>query len=377
MRPKILRFLLLILVALFTAVEGDGQQKVSSIVVRDNTSQANGGERATAGLRSQLEAALNREKPCVETMDDQDIRDEIQDERERALLEGGNSQEVLTAIANRMGSSLVASVQAMPGPGGTTVYSGFVMDTSTGRTVARAMGSEKEVADSLVKQLASYLTDNCKPHWAGSVRYLSSMNETKRETDGGAAHATWHNVKRERTQTSIASTMIKAMLLEPATGGSVGAPTARVMHRTKLTFKKSESTSGETRCREPGKNPYFTNFNQQFSETMTQLGQGTDTMPVFISIDNDGTYTITVNAPGGTIIGKVETSRDYSGCPSDKQQPSKEAISIPDGKFTGTSFEAVGKVDPKNKDILAGSQASPDGKTKITWNLRLVKPKGK
>lgn len=364
----------LIVIGLFFTTQAVAQS--SSVVVHDTTSAANGGERATQGLRDQFNSELQDKKPCVETMDDQDIRDALQDERERELLEGGDVSAALKAIAERMGSSLVVTVQAMPGPGGTTVYSGFVMDTKTGRTVARAMGSASDVANGLVEQLGSYLTDTCKPHWVGSIRLNTSISETKNETDGGAAHATWRKVKRDKSLTSISTTMIKATLLNQS-GGSVGSPKARVMHRVKLTFERVENTGGETRCREPGKNPYYTNFNQQYTETMTQLGQGTDTMPVFISIENEGSYTISVNAPGGTIIGKVETSRSYSGCPSDKQQPSKEALSIPEGRFTGTSFEAKGKVDPKNKNALSGSQTTPDGKTTITWNLRLVKPKGK
>ncbi|MDI1242883.1 MAG: hypothetical protein PSX80_13285, partial [bacterium] len=149
------------------------------------------------------------------------------------------------------------------------------------------------------------------------------------------------------------------------------------MQRTEFTFRKSSNSGGETRCREPGKNPYFTNFREEYTETTTQRGQGTDRMPVFISIDTDGTYTIKVAAPAGVLLGKVETTRNYSGCPSENKPEPEEPRSMPDGRLEPTSFDAEGKVDPKNKNVLSGSQSLPDGKTKITWNLRLVKPKGK
>ena len=55
----------------------------SSIVIHDNTSKANGGENATSNLRSEIESALNREKPCVDIMDDQDIRNVLESEREK------------------------------------------------------------------------------------------------------------------------------------------------------------------------------------------------------------------------------------------------------------------------------------------------------
>jgi len=320
---KLRRNLLFVLVAgsLFSApfalqTFSQGQQKSSSIVIHDTTKPSNGGEKATEGLRNEFKSALERERPCVETMDDQDLRDSIQDERERELLEGSDSNEALKAIGDRLGSSLVVTVQAMPGPGGSTTYSSAAMDTRSSKTVARGMGGERELAEKMVRDLGPYLTDTCKPHWVGTINYVYSNNETKTTTDAGAAHAVRRNVKRTMTQTSNMQHTIKASLQgTPPAGESANSPKARVMQRTQFTFRKSSNSTGETRCREPGKNPYFTNFSEEYSETTTQLGQGTDMMPVFISVDNDGTYTIKVTAPGGVLLGKVETTRNYSGSP--------------------------------------------------------------
>jgi hypothetical protein len=320
---------------------------------------------------------LQSEKPCIETMDDQDLRDAIQDERERALLEGGDSQATLTAIGNRLGSSLVMTVQAMPGAGGSAVYNVAVLNTKTASAVVREMGSDpRQMAQNLARSLGPYLADSCKPHWTGTINYVYMLNETKTSTDEGAAHATRRNVKRVNTQTSNMTTTIKATLLKP-TDESVNSPKARVMQRVQSTFEKNSDSSGEERCREPGKNPYFKGFSEKYGETTTLLGQGTDTMPVFISIDSDGSYSIKVTAPGGVLYGKSETSRSVSGCKSDIPETTKDAQSLPEGKVEATSFDAEGKVDPKNKDVLAGSQTYPDGRTKVTWSLRLVKPKGK
>ena len=60
-------------------------QKGSSIVIHDNTSPANGGENATSNLRKEIASALNREKPCVDLMDDQDIRNMLESERDKLL----------------------------------------------------------------------------------------------------------------------------------------------------------------------------------------------------------------------------------------------------------------------------------------------------
>lgn len=352
-------------------------QKTSTIVIHDSTAAANGGEGATAGFRSAFKSALERDKPCVETMDDQDIRDAIQDERERALLEGGDSDATLKMIAERMGSGLVVSVKSTPGTDGATLFSAFAFDARAAQTVARDLGSDGgKVAENLAKSLGSALSDDCTPHWVGTVQYLYSFNESKQKTDGGAMRVASRNVKRTLTETSIMTTTIKATLLKPDAPKSVNSPLARVSQRIQFTYTKNSRTTGELYCRLPGRNPFYKGFAEDYKEATTQLGQGTDSMQVFIEVEDDGNYTIRVNAPGGTLYGKVETSRNGSGCEETPQPPSNDAQSLPESRFDGTSFEAVGKVDPTNHNTLAGAQTLPDGRTKITWNLRLVKPKG-
>ena len=41
------------------------------------------------------------------------------------------------------------------------------------------------------------------------------------------------------------------------------------------------------------------------------------------------------------------------------------------------SFSVEGIMNAKNPDQFSGAKTLPDGKTKIQWNLRYVKPKGK
>ncbi|MGB5013793.1 MAG: hypothetical protein WBO68_07150 [Pyrinomonadaceae bacterium] len=370
---------LVLITGLVGSAKSQAQQKGSSIVIHDTTNPSNGGEGATQSLRNEIGAALEREKPCVETMDDQDIRDAIKDEREGEMLEGTDSNEALKNLGDRMGSSMVMSVTAIPGPGGSLTYSVFVMDTQSGKTVAREMGSDpKQLAEKLVKELGPYLADSCKPHWVGTVEYVYSFNESKQKNDAGPMRSASRNTKRTLTETSNMQTSIEATILSPASGAKyVNSMTARVRQRANFTFQKKSSTSGELYCREPGKNPYFKGFSEEFTETTTQLGQGTDTMPVSISIDDDGNYTINVSAPGGVLLGKFETYRNATGCGSAVPAPSTDAVSSPKGKLQATSFDAVGKTDPKNRNVLSGTQTSPDGRSKTTWKLRLVKPKGK
>ncbi len=353
-------------------------QTGSSIVIHDNTSPANGGEKATSNLRSEIESALNREKPCVDIMDDQDIRDVLESEREKNLLEGGDPQQVLTDIGTLMGASYVMSVSATPGAGGST-YSVFVMNPQTGTTIARQTGTDaKDIAKNIVGQMGSSLPDNCKPHWVGEVKYEFNWNESKTTNDEGAAHASTRNTKRTKTDTYSAKSSIVAMLLPPKPGSDISASKtmARVWMRSNIVSEKKQETIGEVLCREKGQNPRWKGYSLKYTETTTQVGGGAGTLPVFISLDEDGNYKIVVSTPSGTMLTKFETSRTESSCNPDNK-PTNDAQSMPEQKMDASSFDASGKTDAKNRDSLSGSKTTPDGKTKVTWNLRLVKPKKK
>lgn len=368
-----------LVISLLLFVSHFAQSKGSSIVIHDNTSQANGGKNATSNLRSEIESALQREKPCVDTMDDQNIQDMLQSEREKNLLEGGDPQQVLTDIANLMGASYVMSVSAIPGAGGSTFYNIFVMDPQTGKTIARQTGTDaKQIADNVVRQMGSNLADNCKPHWVGTVKYEFTWNETKQSEDEGAAHASTRNTKRTKTDTYTAKNSIVATLLPPKSGSEASAnkTMARVWMRSSIVSEKKQETKGEVRCRLPGQNPTWKGYNVNYSETVTQVGGGADTLPISVAIDNDGFYKITVLSPSGTMLTKIVTNRTESSCGENKP-PVNDAQSSPEQKIPASSFTAEGKTRAKNTDSLAGSKTLPDGKTKISWNLRLVKPKGK
>jgi hypothetical protein len=375
---KTLLRIILILVLAFTFPFAQSQTG-SSIVIHDNTSQANGGENATSKLRTEIESALNREKPCTDIMDDQDIRNVIESEREKNLLEGGDPEQVLKDIGNLMGASYVMSVSAMPGAGGTTSYTVFVMNPQTGTTVARQTGTDaKKISESIVQQLGSSLADNCKPHWLGEIKYEYTWNESKLTTDKGAAHASTRNTSRTKTETYSAQNSIVATLMPPKPGSDVSASKAmaRVWMRSKIISEKKHDTNGEVYCRPKGASSYWTGYNVKYSETVTQSGGGSDNLPVAISLDNEGNYKIVVTTPGGTLLTKIETNRSESGCNKDNP-PTKDAQSMPEQKMDASGFDVTGKTDAKNRDSLSGSKTTPDGKTTITWSLRLVKPKPK
>lgn len=146
--------------------------------------------------------------------------------------------------------------------------------------------------------------------------------------------------------------------------------------RSKIIGELKQETVGEVYCRLKGQNPVWKGYNLNYSETTTQLGGGSDNLPVHISVDSEGNYKIFVKTPSGTLLGKFETNRSESGCTNDKP-PVENAVSMPEQKLDASGFDVSGKIDAKNRDTLSGSKTMPDGKTIITWHLRLVKPKKK
>ncbi|MGB3007885.1 MAG: hypothetical protein WBC06_15330, partial [Chitinophagaceae bacterium] len=157
---------------------------------------------------------------------------------------------------------------------------------------------------------------------------------------------------------------------------SAGKTMARVWMRSKIVNERKSETNGEVYCRPKGGSSYWTGYSSNYSETVTQLGGGADNLPVSISLDNEGNYKIFVTTPSGTLLTKIETNRSESGC-NKENPPTKDAQSSPEQKIDASGFDVTGKTDGKNRDSLSGSKTMPDGKTKITWNLRLVKPKEK
>jgi hypothetical protein len=151
---------------------------------------------------------------------------------------------------------------------------------------------------------------------------------------------------------------------------------ATVMQRMTMIYTKKSSSSGELYCRLPGRNPFWTGYSASYSETTTQIGQGTGTMPVFIEI-GDGEYRISVNAPKGKMIGKFETNRAESNCGDKEAAPEYDVKDMPESEFAGTSFEVSGKTTEAKPKSLSGSKSLPDGRTRMSWSLRLVAPKGK
>lgn len=104
------------------------------------------------------------------------------------------------------------------------------------------------------------------------------------------------------------------------------------MDEIKILSEKKHITSGEVYCRPKGGNLYWTGYSLNYSEVFTQLGGGSDNLPVSVSIDNEGNYKIFVPTPSGTLVSKIETTRSESGC-NKENPPTNDAQSMPEQKL--------------------------------------------
>jgi hypothetical protein len=374
-------FLEILIISVVFSVSGFAQSTGSFIVIRDVNKESNGGSNATSDFRSEIESALAQEEPCVDTLDEEDINDLIGGARDKEMLDdNGDPNAFLKELGELLGSGYVMGVSATPGPGGSTLYTAFVGDQ--GKTFARATGTDaKQVAQDIVKQLGSLFPDDCIPHWVGSIEYYYYSSEEKETTDKGTMRASVRNTKRQSTQTMLQVSLIKTIILPPKKGAASarGTVMARVWSRAKSETTKKSETSGEMLCRRPGKNPEWVGFSDMYKEAFAERGAGTDTLPVFIQVDESGNYKITVTTPGMVMLSDGYIGQSVADCNEPKPLP--EASPFPNSgeerKTEKGSFSVEGIMNVRNPDRLSGSKTLPDGKTKIQWNLRYVKPKGK
>lgn len=353
------------------------QGTAASVYVQDQTTQANGGSGKAQRVGDQLQQALSDAHPCVETSDQQDVKDALGDLRDQSLQEDTDPNARLREIGQMVGADILIGIQALPGPNGSTQYSAFAMDSRTARTVARAMGSESQVIDSLVQQLASSFTNACRPHWVGTVHYSGTISENKSIEDGGPMLTMRRSVRRSKTEGITTQATMSAQLLPEASGGTrvLNSPMARVVHIVNTVSHTQQTIQGEQYCRVHGRNPYWEGFSESSSETTTLKGRATGTSPVFILIDSDGRYTIKVTVPGGESAGTWAMEKSPSQACGSGAQPDRDLKSLPPTPFDASGFDAEGRVDPAHKDSLSGSYTAPDGKSRMNWNLRLVKPR--
>ncbi len=363
--------------ALLALLGAAASAQATSVYVQDTTTAANGGTGKAARAADRLQDALADAYPCAETSDNGDLADAVADETARSDWEGGDPGPRLQQLGRMVGADILVGIQALPAPGGGTMVSAFAMNARTGATMARAMGSEEEVARSLTQQLAGQFSNACKPHWVGSLTFSGQVSQSTKKEDAGPMLAAVRQVKRTKTETFSANSTMSAQLLPASAGaGSVDQPMARVVHMVEQIHQVQQKTSGETQCRVHGKNPYWEGFSESYTEIGTVKGRATGMAPIHIMVFSDGRYMIQVTVPGGETYASFSTEKAPSTACESKAQPVHDAISAPPGTFAPSGFDAEGRVDPKHKDRLVGESTSPDGKSRTSWNLRLVKPAG-
>lgn len=395
-----LKFALAVLLLLFLAAAVIAQNKGDSIFAF-NGAKPNTEDYAAANYAlNQFLIGLMDQYPCVDQLSDSDLAALIGLERMKELLgaerEGQTLDERLKEIAGAVGARYAVRFTATTLPNGQMVISAVMFDTQTGRMIANILeqsGDAKSklqtaesVAKNLFQNLSGILKNQCEPHWTGtiSVAYKQEKadNRTLFERGGGNAKDITTNV----TESTRTANIIEAVL-QPMTQGFEGTKKtmARVVHKFEYRYQYIRRQTLTVTCRAPGQNTRWRQTNAENSEITDENGEKTAISTVWVYVyGNSGNYEISVEYPALTTQWRTENKNTPAGgC--ENPEPSIMLLNGEDSPLSRSYIEAgstkiSGQIDPKNPDVLAGSEITGDlenGQTTIKWNLRLVKPKQK
>lgn len=394
--PKLLAaFLLLIFLSAACLAQNKGDSIFAFNGAKPNTEDY---AAANYALNQFLIGMMNQ-YPCVDQLSDSDLAALIGLERMKELLgaerEGQTLDERLKEIAGAVGARYAVSFTATTLPNGQIVISAVMFDTQTGKMVANRLeqsGSGKNkldaadsVAKSLLQDLSNMFKNKCEPHWTGTISFAYKQekadNRTLFERGGGNAKDITTNV----TESTLTANIVEAVL-QPMTQGFEGTKKtmARVVRRFEYRYRYIRKQTLSVTCRAPGQNTRWRETTAENSEITDERGEKTAAMPVWVYVDSSGNFEISVEIPALTTQWRTENKNaPAGGC--ENPEPSIMLLNGEDSPLSGGYTEAgsrriSGQTDPKNPDVLSGSEVTGDlenGQTTIKWNLRLVKPNQK
>jgi hypothetical protein len=358
-----------------------GQGTAPSVVIYTSAKQGTDAEAAADHLANQISIQLLKQYPCVAQISDSDISILLDHSRQKQLL-GGEDNGELAAVAGALGADNLISVK-VTAVGGQISMNVTASNTSNGQMVtnmARMTGNGEEAldaAESLAQQFVnglSSLKGRCDARWIGGIKWENRM-ETKNETHVDCAYA------MSLTCNGIGSTnwtiedVVEVALMPPASG-SDGAfhPMGLFTHTYREQRSASNKDDGTMRCRPRGQNSFNTGFSRQLNDTYEARGQASWKKPLYVELGTSEYKIEYFKWPELTVETQTSSSDIWSGCEprAPIQANSHGSMELPSGGYTMIH----GKVDPKNPNTLEG-QGTIGDQIKVSWHLRLVKPKPK
>jgi hypothetical protein len=369
----------LLLAAIFT-VSVFAQSSGDSVFIINQTTTNNAAGVVADYLAGEIGEGIQDKFPCVDYSSPEDVKAVLDAARDRELLTGELSQEQLANIAGAIGARYVVLVSVTVLPNGQTSVSARLLDTKTTGTIANesetaanaeaAFDNAESVAKKIMNALSGIFKNRCEPHWTGSINFTKLIQTSAKTEKTGPKSQTSETKSKNLSATAN-------IVLQPMTLGFSGksATQARVTQNYRYIDEFSSTQTAEIPCREPGRNTYFKQVTGDFKNIRTETGSGADVVSVFVTIFEDGRYTI--YASGIKPI-KTAVKIEKSGTPADcRPVPFSTSQENEDSKNV-VYLDLKGQVDPKNPNLLTGTKVEGDletGQSTWTWSLRLVNPK--
>jgi hypothetical protein len=369
------------------------QSPPPSIFVYESSRGGVKADAAAAALEGQLFADLFKKYPCMDMTDKQGVQGILDFERIKDLVGAEPNDALLAQLGGAVGARYVVNVNATQLPNGTVYMQVVVLDTVTGKAVARrdAPPASDQTVNSAIATLkaqaladmANFLQGKCDEHWTGSISYIYKYDDSGSKVPSALPNT--ERIHTEFTDNTTASDEIY-VILKPMTFGSTdpSRPKAQATRMFEYHHTSSMETRMQVRCRPRGANSYLRSTTERRNDKMDETGGAKDVLIVIVNVYNDGRYAIRLDQKPDLIT--KWTSEHFEQRPGGCEDPppmtanSNGENSVYAGPYKRAGGDISGQVDPKNPDILAGTFTSGNkdaGIETITWNLRRVRPKNR
>jgi hypothetical protein len=367
-------------------------QKAQSVVIQIKGQNGPGADAVASYLEGQIESMILDQYPCVDVISDSDIKSLLDNERQRKLL-GGEDSDLLSNMAGALDAQTVITINVSTTGSQTLMNAGAMnmktaQPTDKGAKVTGNGDAALDGAEALAKEFVSGLSalkGVCDIHWKGTISYHERQNasaSTSAHTTGGGGASS------ESTTTTkwVLDDLVEVMLMPMSLGGSgANNPMARFSHGFSNQSVNLTNSSGTDWCREPDSNPKLEGYGESdLGVTSEASGEKSWKAPVSISLASDGSYEITISWEDLPIKTNRHEKEPGGFCPN---KPGLEATSTSDDFRAGGEYTVHGKTDPAHPDVLSGhdeipidASAMPDqgtGSIVVDWNLNLIRPRTK
>jgi hypothetical protein len=372
-------------------------QKTQTVVIEIKGQNGPAADAVASYLEGQIESLLLDQYPCVDVISDTDIKSLLDNERERRLL-GGEDSDLLSNLAGALGAQTVITIDVNT-TSSQTLMSASAMNMTTAQPTdkgAKVTGNGDAAldgAEALAKEFVAGLTalkGVCDIHWKGTISYHERQNAgattTDHKTGGRGANGQTPQGQSTTTTKWVLDDLVEVVLMPMSLGASsVNNPMAKFTHGFSNENDNLTSSSGTDWCREPDSNPKLEGYGESdLGESYEAYGEKSWKAPVSISLSSDGSYEITIRWDDLPLKWKRHTKEPGGFCPI---KPGLEATANGEDSRPGGEYTLHGKTDPAHPDVLTGhdeqpidASAMPDqgsGSIAVDWNLKLIRPRSK